>query len=261
METIDVLEILEKLAQPTVSSSATDPETTEEIETAGGDEDTPARPTTATAVSAVTSKNIFRHPDAHPVVLDLLMLHRFELEWLEWEPETMLIRVPKEFGIELSEVNFHKINAMKALHLVDSFWERWEIFLWLTMALNSVIPDFEVMQMPTVAQCLVSIDIANRVREDVAWSEEIKHYLAAIYRFDGIFCPQAPADFVKLDTEGLVVDCEEVSKLWPEVRKTGKAPQEESVTAEQLRRLLIVNNFLQESRDHLHHQLKLVRHV
>jgi hypothetical protein len=238
----------------------TSTETTEEIETVGLPEEEQNNAPPA-AVYKVNAKNIFHHPDAHPIALDLLLIRKYDLEWLSWEPETFDIRISQDYKTSLSEVNFHKMNAVKALHLVDTFWERWEVFLWCTMALNGVIPDFQSMQVPTVAMCLVSVDIANRIRTDVTWSEEIKHFIEAIYRHDGIFCPQAPADFLKVDSENLVVDCADVSAKWAEVRRTKRVPDEESVTAEQLRRLLLVHGFLEESRAHLKHQLSLVPHV
>lgn len=240
--------------------NVTDPETTEEIETVGKEEEIQSS-APPVAVHQVTAKNFFHHPDTHPIALDLLLLRKYELDWLSWEPETFELRITADFKTSLSEVNFHKLNAVKALHLVDSFWERWEVFLWCTMAFNGVLPDFQSMQVPTVAECLVSIDIANRIRTDVSWSDEIKRFLEAVYRMDGIFCPQAPADFVKTDSEEFLVDCAEVSAKWPEVRRTRKIPEEESITSEQLRRLLLVNDYLEESRAHLKYQMKLVPNV
>ncbi len=210
------------------------------------------------AAADVTAVNIFRHPDAHPYVLSFILLDKYGPEWLIWEPETLELFIDKDFHGGVSHINFAKVQAMKTLHLVDTFWQRWEVFLWCTMALNGVPPDFEIMQVPTVAQCLVAIDIANRVRDDVGWTEEVKAYLQTVFHHDGIFCPQAPADFIELDTEGLPIDCAEIRKLWPDVRVSGRAPSEETVTAEQLRRLLVVNGYLEESRTHLNQQLSVL---
>lgn len=242
-----------------VPKNVTDPETTEEIETT--DESPEVGSTGAPVlVTAVTTKNFFQHPDAHPIALDLMLLKKYGADWLSWEPESLPEVISRDFKTTLSEINFHKLNAAKSLHLVDSYWQRWEIFLWCTMAFNGVSPDFGVMQVPTVAQCLVSVDVANRIRDDVAWVDEIKLFLAAVYRHDGIFCPQPPTEFVKLDETGLV-DCAEVSRLWPDVRASKKAPEEESITAEQLRRLLIVHGYLEDSREQLKQQLRIVQHA
>lgn len=210
---------------------------------------------------AVTIKNLFQHPDAHPLVLDLILLRRYGHEFLTWEPETLDYVIPKDFSTgPISHRTAAKINAMKTLHLVDGFWERWEVFVWITMALNGVPPDFQVMQVPTVAQCMVAVDIANRVRTDVIWTEELKQYLATVFKHDGIFLPVPPLDFVKVSVpESIRGDL--VLQKWPEVRKTGKPPTEETSENEQLRRLLIVQGFLEESQDRLREQLEILRHV
>jgi hypothetical protein len=215
----------------------------------------PAKPT------LVTSSNLFRHHDAHPVILDLLLLKKYGPDWLGWEPETLEIFLPEDFHCEVSALNLSKIQACKSLHLVDDYWHRWEVFLWVTMALNGVFPDFKIMQVPTVAQCMVSVSIANQIRADVEWSSEIKAYLSAVHIHDGIFVPQSPLDFVHVDGADYPVDTAEVRKNWPFVVTSGKSPSAETATAEQLRRMLHVYQLLQEDRASFRSQLPLVNHV
>lgn len=203
--------------------------------------------------------NLFQHPDTHPYVLDLALLKEYGPEWMEWEPETLDLRVPQDFPTRsISDLNMEKIQAVKTLHYVNTFWLDWDVFLPCTMAFNGLYPDFNIMQVPTVAQCAISVDLANRIRDDVKWSVEVENYLDAIHRFDGILCPFGPLEFVEVDTEGLPIDCEEIQRLWPEVRRTGRAPTEESVTAEQLRRMLVVQEVLKENRLQLQTQLPLL---
>lgn len=206
--------------------------------------------------------NLFQHPDSHPYVLDLALLQKYGPEWMEWETDTLRLRIPHDFPTDtVSDLNIEKIQAVKTLHYVDTYWLDWEVFLPCTMALNGLFPDFETMHVPTVAQCAVSVDIANRIRSDVPWSDEVKLYLSSVHRFDGILCPFEPLEFVEIDTEGLPIDCAEIARLWPDVRRTGKPPAEESVTAEQLRRMLVVQDALKESRADLQAQLPLLLHA
>jgi hypothetical protein len=208
--------------------------------------------------SPITFINLFQHPDAHPYVLDLALLKKYGPEWMEWERETLMRRVPADFHTAgISDLTFAKLNGMKTLHYVDTFWSSWEVFVPVTMALNSLFPDFNVMQVPTVSQCAIAVDIADRVRSGV-WSEEMKVYLQTVFKFDGIFCSTPPLDFVEIDGEDYPVDCGEVSKLWPAVRKSGKPPTGDTGTAEQLRRLLIVEDSLREHRTRIQAQLPLL---
>lgn len=203
--------------------------------------------------------NMFQHPDSHPGALDILLLQKYGPEWMLWEPETLALRIPQDFRTsEVSDLNMNKIQAMKTLHLIDTPWTQWEVFVWCAMPLNGLPPDFEVMQVPTVAQCLVAIDVFNLVRQDVQWSDELKTYLATVWRHEGMFCPTDPAGFVEVDKTGTDVDCPEITAKWAEVRRSGSAPSGETVTDEQLRRMLDAHHYLHENREVFERQLKAV---
>jgi len=251
---IDLKELFLKLPKDerAAPSLVVEPPTTD----SAGDDDRANHGRSESSPGAVTAVNVMRHARAHPIVLDLLMSQKYGPEWLIWEAETIEHRVPQDFRSSLSLLNFSKLQAMRTMHLVDSFWQRWEVFGWCCMPLNDIFPDFEVMQVPTVAQCMVAVDIANRVRDDMQWSEEIRHYLAVVHRHDEILVPQAPLDFVKIDTEGFPVDVADITRRWPDVRVSRKAPAGETVEDEQLRRMLDVFHLLEESRSDLRHQLK-----
>lgn len=264
---------ISKLGQVAVDGAPNEPDqdagedgergVTEEIETTEGDgavaEGVPAakRPP-----SPVTASNLFQHPDAHPIMLDLVLLRKYGPEWMEWEPETLAWRIMQDFRTQdISDLNMHKVQAIKTLHFTDRFWEAWEVFVWCCMALNGVPPDFRVMQVPTVAQSMVAVDIANRVRQDVKFSAELNDFLEQVQMFDGILCTIEPLEWVTMDdVEDYPVDCKKVMELWPEVRKSGK-PTGDEVTAEQLRRMLEVREYLEENRAELRAQLPLVVHV
>jgi hypothetical protein len=224
-------------------------------------EQKPATLDASAGPARVSAKNLLRHPDAHPIVLDLLLIKKYGAEWLSWEPETFGLVLPRDFQADVSELNLTKIQALKTLHLVDDYWLRWEVFTWLTMALNGVFPDFDLLQVPTAAQCMVSVDIANRIRTDASWSEEVKLFLGVVHHHDGVFAPQEPLEFVKVPTEGYPIDVGEILKRWPEVRSSGRAPGDDTVTAEQLRRMLTLHGYLEESRARLQHQMHLLPSV
>jgi hypothetical protein len=259
---------LDKLAAESVEDNDTvtarEDDLTDLDETTQGVTDEPvAVPAPEEKPSPVTARNIFQHPETHPVMLDLLLLRKYGPEWMTWEPETVEWRIPQDFGGQnISDINMHKVQAVKTLHFNDRFWEAWEVFTWCCMALNGIPPDFEVMQVPTVAQCMIAVDIANRIRQDVEFDEEINDFVEQVQMHDGIFCPIEPLQWVTMDdVEDYPVDCAEVMKRWPDVRKSGRAPTGDTVTDEQLRRMLDVRESLEESRAELRAQLPLTTHV
>jgi hypothetical protein len=251
----DFLEALESVGGTTIRPPK--PESNAVVETASADR--PPTPTTVPSPPAhVTLKNIWRHPDAHPIALDLLLLRKYGHQWLEWEPETLQALIPEDFSTPtLSELNLSKIQACKTLHLVDTFWRQWEVFIACLMPFNNEFPDFEVMQVPTVAQLLVACDAAGHIRDDVTWSEEMKEYLKVVYVHDGIFLALPPANFAPLPAPPEEIDPGELVRRWYEVRSSGKAPTGETAVDEQLRRLLTADGYLEESRVRLQQQMNL----
>ena len=212
--------------------------------------------------SQVTIKNIFRHPAAQPVVLDYLLIKQYGVDWLGWEIETIEHLVPIDFGIDrISDLNVSKIQAMKTLHLVDSFWQQWEVFTWCAMPLNSTFPDFRVMQVPDVLQCMIAVDTANRVRDDMAWGDEVKNYLAMVFRNDGVAVPIPPLSFVEVDSSDYPIDAGFIFDRWPEIRAARKAPVGNTVEDEQLRRMLALFLELEKFRAQRKAQMEIIGHV
>ena len=211
--------------------------------------------------SSVTASNLFRHPEAHPIVLDLVMLRKYGPDWMLWEPETLFIKIEEDFKTQLSDLNISKLMAVKTLHLVDSFWERWEVFNWCTAALNSLFPDFEIMQVPTVAQCAVAVDIANRIRDDMQWSSEVKAFIRSVFLHDQLAVSDTPLDFIHVKPEEFGIDVAGILKQWPLVKKAEHAPEGDSLDALQLNRMWVVQHYLELSRTKLRIQLNLVPHV
>lgn len=258
-------ELFLNLMGTTPPAPKTDQDPTEEIETLTvADEEFPISVPVAVADPVVTAANLFRHHDAHPIVLDLALTRKYGPDWLGWEHDTLQTRIPQDFSTStVSDLSFAKIQAMKTLHLVDTYWNQWEVFTWITMPLNNLMPDFLVLQVPTVAQCMVSVDTANRVREDVKFSLELKAYLSSVLRHDGILVNIEPLDFVPNDFGFLGLDSvlAEVEADWPTVRVTKTTRVKDELGREQLRRLLLVNQYLEAYRARLKQQIGLVPHV
>ena len=206
--------------------------------------------------------NVFQHPETHPLLLDLVLLKGYGPEWLEWEPETVKEVITRDFGAAPSDTNMNKLQAVKTLHVVDTFWQDWTVFCWVAKALSGVPPDTQVMQVPTVEEAMIAVDTANKVREDINFSQELKDYLENVHLFDGIFVSQEPLGFVVIeDADDYPVDVAEIKKLWPFARKAKTPPSADTVTSEQLRRMVSLKQGLEEYRAQLQTQLPLLNHV
>ncbi len=232
------------------------------VETTQGDEkENPALPEAPAPkqVAGAAIGGLLRNPDAHPVALDLVLIKKYGADWLRWEYETLITRITQDFqATTVADVNVEKIQACKALHLVDDFWHKWEVFNACVAALNGSFADFQRLQAHTVPECMLAVDIANRIRTDVRWSPEVTAFIAAVHQHDGILCPQPPLDFVHVPTAELHGDYASVRARWPEVRAGGKVPSGDSIEDEQLRRMLASYRYLEAARRRLEIQLSIV---
>jgi len=248
---LSLLEALKAIGTKTPDSALSGPVTRASSE---------EHPTATAAVSpppaSVAASNIWRHPDAHPIALDMALVKKYGSDWLGWEAETWRVRIPADFKTQaVSELTISKLQACRALHLVDSFWQRWEVFIACLMPFNGEFPDFRIMPVPTVAQCLVACDTAAYIRTDVLWSEEMKAYFASVYHHDGIYLPLAPLDFVHLEVPASI-DQNDLARRWTAAQASGKVPAEDDVMSEQVRRLFVAKGYLDESRARLQQQVK-----
>ena len=208
--------------------------------------------------SSVTKTNFWTNREAHPVVMNIILQQKYELEWMIWEPETIALHIKEDFNSTLSDVNMSKIMALRSLQLVDSFWERWEVFNICTSGLNGLAVT-EVVSVPTVLQCMIAVDMAQRIRSDLEYTKEIERWLSAVHRMDQICVPLPPLEFVQVDTTGYPVDIQYIKAQWPIVRRTRRIPSEITVENNQLLRMLELHLGLLESQEELQHQLRLIQ--
>lgn len=156
----------------------------------------------------VTIQNLFTHHDAHPIVLNFAMMRQFGVDWLLWEPETCWTEIQKEFKSQISELSRAKIQTIRTLALTSSAWEHWQVFEKVIQGLNNNIPNFEVMQAPTLEQLYVGIDIMEQLRT-VEFSSEVRLYAAAsILNEDVTFVP-APLDFLQMEVSQPYYHCKD----------------------------------------------------
>lgn len=228
------------------------------LETTGAHEESSA--VHAPGIHPLTKTNLYQHPLAHPLALTLGVIYQYGPECLLWEPETLRFFTQDELG-PMSDLNSHKIQACISMLRNNAFWNRWEVFTVCTMPLNDIPPDFEVQQVPTVADILVSVEIAKALRDDVEFNSEVRTFMEKVYLFDGLFVHLAPVTFVSLPSKDLPFNDLLVHNMWPKVRASKVVPSTLGLgEQDQLNRMLLAYNHLEQSRARLKTQLPLVTH-
>lgn len=287
-----LLAVLEKIGQPAVSAAtpsvedATAPLVGDGIETAGPTEDPneeakdeqidPAG--IPAGLALISKKNLFVHHDTHPLVYDLALLDKYDTDWFGWEPATLYKEIKEDFRVpSISDLACTKIQAVKTLHINEWFWDKWEVFCWITQALNNNIPDFQVIQKPSIPQLLNAVDIATMVRSTEEFIQEVQSWVGASVVEEGVFYVPDPIKFcqdeiftllaeeLKLEDPQAVIDqvktrFNEVMAIPPDEWGKGDEPiLQETMVDIQVAKLKVACDYLALRRRQLKDQLRLLR--
>ncbi len=139
----------------------------------------------------------FNYHDAHPITLMMALLEKFGSEWFDWEAETLKAEIAITFNSPIiSEHNWQKIQAVKAITRTVGFWKEWHIFEKIVQALNNNVPRFDISQRCTMPQLMAGVDIVNTIRKE-EYEEEIQKYISACAIDQGVTYLPPPLDFAQ----------------------------------------------------------------
>jgi hypothetical protein len=289
-----LLVLLQKIGQAGVSADTpsvldADDASAEHIETAGPSVDPNTEAATEELVAAnttrpglpedspapITSRNLWLHHDTHPVVYDVALLREYGVDWFTWEAETLWKEIKEDFHVpSLSDHARTKVQAIKTLHINEWFWTKWEVFCWITQSLNNNIPDFQVLQKPSISQLLNAVDIATMVRDDEEFTPELQMFVAAAVVGEGVFYAPDPVTFCQDEIVQLLTERKIGTELIPKVqdryreisqlsdRAWASAPApilREDVVDIQVAKLKVSCDYLALRRSQLQKQLRLLK--
>ena len=156
--------------------------------------ETVAPPPPSPAARAIDARNIFSSADAHPLVLEHVLIHHFGREWLDWVPETVYREVELTLKTSIAEVNKGKIAAVMAMHVTTLPWEQWQVFERTIHALQGGLSAVDMLHPPTLDELYVGVSIMNMVRGH-DFSAEIACYCAAVHLHEEVTATIPPLDF------------------------------------------------------------------
>lgn len=154
----------------------------------------------------VTTKNIWRHPNAHPLTLLLLLVDKYGQEAMEWEPEALRSTLKRD-GIALSESVWTKILAGRVIITSGSPWRQWEQFHWISYGLAGRAPNFVYLERPEIGFLMAAVDTMKIVDRPRPFAEDIDKFTAAVLRERGILYAPAPLAFAQYELDDRRIVC------------------------------------------------------
>jgi len=160
----------------------------------------------------VTPENIWRHHDAHPFVLLMLVIDKYGNEAVEWLPDTVKMTLERD-GIALSNASFTKIMAARTLLASPSPWRQWEVFHWVARALAGIAPNFTYLEEPDLGHLFLCADVMKLADPKRKTGIEIDKYVAAALKHQGIHYAPAPLDFAQREIEQPQISCKNCAAI------------------------------------------------
>lgn len=153
---------------------------------------------------------------AHPFVLFAMLTKRYQHEWMGWEPAVLRQTLEQDFKTTVAKINLQKALATATIATKDSFWDSWEVFAFLSQALNGIPPVSDQMQEHTVGEMMVAVDIANKIRTSIAavvehpkFTDQVARYVAVQAVHDGVWFLPAPLAFAQDHVAGRSYRCKD----------------------------------------------------
>lgn len=155
----------------------------------------------------VSVDNIWKHPNASPVVLLLLLLDQYGAEMAEWDPAVLLETLRRD-GKTVSNANKVKILAARTLLTSPSPWRQWEVFHWVSLGLDGHAPNFVYLEEPEMGHLVAGWDLMALTDPAREPSEEVDKFVAAVFRQEGLpFIPE-PLAWAQRELEDPQLHCE-----------------------------------------------------
>jgi hypothetical protein len=158
------------------------------------------------ALPPVTRQNIWRHPNAHPGPMMLLLIDHYGEELFEWSVDTLLTSMKRD-GLETSNANRTKILAARVAINSPSPWRQWTTWHWVCLGLAGVQPNMTYLEEPELGYMVAGWDFMRAVDPPRDTSLEVDKYVAASFRNEGIVYIPEPLDFAQREAEDRKIKC------------------------------------------------------
>ena len=158
------------------------------------------------AATDVTTSNIWRHKDAHPYVLLLLLVDKYGDACLQWHPELLQVRMTRD-KIAPSNAVWTKILACRVLLTSTKAWDDWQTFHWTALGLSGKSPNFGLLEEPEIANLIQAAGIMRAAHPERPFGEEVQKFLAASLRNESLLLAPSPVEFCQDELDNRKLEC------------------------------------------------------
>ena len=158
---------------------------------------------------------LYKDPDAHPLVLLLMVLDRYGPDSMDWDPEVLRVTMMRD-SLQVSGTSWAKLMAARVLTASPSPWRQWHVHHWCARALGGHAPNFTYLEEPELGHLIVAADLMKIVDPTRAIGDEIAKFVAATLRHAGqVWAPESLA-YAQFALEDPQLECGACQALFPD---------------------------------------------
>lgn len=139
-----------------------------------------------------TIRMVWQDREASATVLLTLLIDAFGTEALSWTPQTIIFELEMDFGVKLSDRNLAKLMAGIHILTSDEFYRNLPTFNDMCVVLAGGAHQPGVFVPADAAECawgITEVLMLHPLDEDEPFDEDIRHYVGAALKDEGIIKP------------------------------------------------------------------------
>lgn len=126
------------------------------------------------------SRDVYQDEKAPAYALLVVVLKKYGLDSLEWEPELLRAEIDRDYDIDISDLQHDKIQAAMSVLTTDHFESDWRVFEVSSHLFNNEPidhDDLSPLEAEQLAVALAEFNLIKEPDEKVVFSDEIRAYV------------------------------------------------------------------------------------
>ena len=135
------------------------------------------------------SRDVFKDEKAPAYALLVVVLRKYGMDSLEWEPEFLRQEIDNDYDIKLSDLQQDKLQAAINVFTSDHFEEDWRVFEVIGHLMNNQPIDFDdlsPLEPEEIAVTLAEIGLIRDGDEKITYHDEVRAYVGLIFHEYGM---------------------------------------------------------------------------
>ena len=137
-------------------------------------------------------QQLLTNPETYATTLLVMFLDRYGIEALQWHPTTIRYEFADDFGVQLPEINLHKLMAAIMILTTDRFEQSLSSFVWLCNVLADDTLDpgtFDIATAEEMAWGITEALLIKPPESENHFNDEICWYIGAVLDEEGVVDP------------------------------------------------------------------------